>query len=148
MTRSWCGWSMSGCNVADQAARIIHEIFYRDRRCLTQARRVELTGKARHEVLKTSNFGPRTLFHLARSAFLASLGRVTRYASRSPKRRPILLQLTGNPFGVAGQFHIALSVNRFSLCRAGCLDSAFPIGYLGAVFGGEFLLGHAGNEFQ
>ena len=59
-----------------------------------------------------------------------------------------LLQLIWDPFGVAGQFHVALSVNRFSLCRAGCFDGAFPIGHLCAAFGGEFLIGHAGHEFQ
>jgi len=28
MTRSWCGRSMSGCSVAEQLARTIHEDFY------------------------------------------------------------------------------------------------------------------------
>ncbi len=32
MTRSWCGRSMSGCSVAEQLARTIHEDFYCNRR--------------------------------------------------------------------------------------------------------------------
>ncbi len=59
-----------------------------------------------------------------------------------------LLQFLYDPFGVASQFHVALSVNWLPLCCAGCFDGAFPIGYLCAVFGEEFLIGHAGHEFQ
>ena len=58
------------------------------------------------------------------------------------------LEFLHDPFGIAGQFHVALSVNGLSLCRAGGLDGAFPIGDLRAAFGREFLLCHAGNEFQ
>ena len=60
----------------------------------------------------------------------------------------ILLELLHDPFDIAGQFHITLSVNRFSLYRAGCLDGAFPIGDLCTAFRGEFLISHAGNEFE
>jgi hypothetical protein len=35
MNRSWCGRSMSGCSVAEQLARTIHEDFY-SRRLLLQ----------------------------------------------------------------------------------------------------------------
>ena len=59
-----------------------------------------------------------------------------------------LLQLLHDAFGVAGQFHVALPTSGPSLNGAGCLDSAFPIGHLCAAFGGEFLIGHAGHEFQ
>ena len=60
----------------------------------------------------------------------------------------ILLEFLHDPFGIADQFHVALSVDWLFLCRACCLDSAFPIGHLRTVGGGEFLLGHARNEFQ
>ena len=59
-----------------------------------------------------------------------------------------LLQFLQDPFYITGQFHVALPMNRLSLCRAGCLDGAFPIGDLGAAFGGKFLIGHAGYEFE
>jgi len=39
------------------------------------------------------------------------------------------LEFLHDPFGVAGQFHVALSMNWLLLCRAGCLDGAFPIGH-------------------
>ena len=60
----------------------------------------------------------------------------------------ILLEFLHDPFGVADQFHVALSVNWLPLCCASCFDGAFPIGHLCAAFGGEFLIGHAGHEFQ
>jgi hypothetical protein len=60
----------------------------------------------------------------------------------------ILLEFLHDAFGIAGQFHVALSVNWFPLGCAGCFDGAFPIGYLCAAFGGEFLISHAGDEFQ
>ena len=59
-----------------------------------------------------------------------------------------LLQLLHDAFGVAGQFHVALPTSGPSLNGAGCLDGAFPLGHLCAAFGGEFLIGHAGHEFQ
>ena len=59
-----------------------------------------------------------------------------------------LLQLLHDPFDIASELHIALSVNRFPLCGAGCLDGAFPIGHLCTAFRGEFLISHAGNEFE
>lgn len=37
---------------------------------------------------------------------------------------------------IAWQFHIALSVNRFPLCRSGGLDGAFLIGHLCAALAG------------
>ena len=60
----------------------------------------------------------------------------------------ILLEFLHDPFGIAGQFHVTLSTNWFSLCGAGCLDGAFPIGDLRAAFGGEFLISHAGSDVQ
>ena len=60
----------------------------------------------------------------------------------------ILLEFLHDPFGIAGQFHVALSVNWFSLCRAGRFDGAFPVGDLCTAFGRELLLCHAGHEFQ
>ncbi len=59
-----------------------------------------------------------------------------------------LLQFLHDPLDIAGQFHVTLAVNRFSLRRAGGLDGAFPVGDLRATFGGEFLLCHTGHEFQ
>ena len=104
---------------------------------------------------KAAGRGPkfRTLQPSDRLTRPAYLAQITRYASRLSKtpprkRRPILLQLMGDSFGVAGEFHVALSVNWLSLCRAGYLDGAFPIGHLCAAFGEEFLIGHAGREFQ
>ena len=60
----------------------------------------------------------------------------------------ILLEFLHDPFGIAGEFHVTLSTNRLSLCRAGCLDGAFPIGDLCAAFGGEFLISHARSDVQ
>ena len=60
----------------------------------------------------------------------------------------ILLEFLHDAFGVAGQFHVASSVNWIPLCCAGCFDGAFPIGHLCAAFGGELLLCHAGHQFQ
>ena len=58
------------------------------------------------------------------------------------------LEFLHDPFGVAGQLHIASSMNRLPLCCAGCLDSTFPIGDLSAAFGGELLVCHERNEVQ
>ena len=63
-------------------------------------------------------------------------------------RQLILLQLIGDAFGVAGEFHVALSLNGPSLSGAGRLDGAFPIGHLCAARGREFLLGHERDEFE
>jgi hypothetical protein len=77
--------------------------------------------------------------------------RVARARGSSHSPHPLfnsLLQFLQDPFYITGQFHVALPMNRLSLCRAGCLDGAFPIGDLGAAFGGKFLIGHAGYEFE
>ena len=60
----------------------------------------------------------------------------------------ILLQFLHDPFSIADQFHVTLSVKGLSLRCAGRLDGAFPIGHLCAAFGGKFLICHAGDEFQ
>ena len=60
----------------------------------------------------------------------------------------ILLQLIGNTFDVAGEFHVALSLDRLSLCSTACLDGTFLIGHLRTAGGGEFLLGHARDEIE
>jgi len=58
------------------------------------------------------------------------------------------LQFLHDPFRIADQFHVALSVNWFPLYCAACLYGAFPVGDLCAVFGREFLFCHTRNEFQ
>ena len=78
-------------------------------------------------------------------------GRVSARRGRAGEKNDffsILLEFLHDPFGIAGEFHIALSLDRFPLRGAGCLNGAFPIGDLCAAFGGEFLLCHAGNDFQ
>jgi hypothetical protein len=80
--------------------------------------------------------------HPSEAARCASTGVVP----PTPSPFSILLEFLHDPFGIAGQFHVPLSMNWFSLCGAGCLDGAFPIGDLRAAFGGEFLISHAGSD--
>ena len=77
-----------------------------------------------------------------------SFTRLRRKPRLSSRGAPILLQLIGDAFGVAGQFHIALSMGGPPLNGASRLDGAFPIGDLCAAFGCEFLLGHEWDEFE